>query len=53
MTIPDIKAQLSIVTVLDHYGIRMSRNRMVCCPFDNDKNPSVQVYPDPDTLFRS
>ncbi|MFC3196328.1 CHC2 zinc finger domain-containing protein [Parapedobacter deserti] len=51
MTIPDIKAQLSIVTVLEHYGIRMNRNRMVCCPFHDDKNPSMQVYPDTNTVF--
>lgn len=51
MTIPEIKEQLSIVTVLDHYGIRMNRNRMVCCPFHDDKNPSMQVYPDTNTVF--
>lgn len=24
---------------------------MVCCPFHDDKNPSMQVYPDTNTVF--
>lgn len=51
MTIPEIKAQLSIITVLEHYGIRPNKNKMVCCPFHNDKNPSMQVYPETNTVF--
>lgn len=51
MTIPDIKEQLSIVTVLEHYGIRINRNKMVCCPFHDDKNPSMQVYAETNTVF--
>jgi DNA primase len=51
MTIPDIKAQLSILSVLQHYGLQPNRNKMVCCPFHDDKNPSMQVYPDTNTVF--
>lgn len=51
MTIPEIKEQLSILTVLEHYGIKPNRNKMVCCPFHDDKHPSMQVYPDTNTVF--
>jgi len=51
MEIKDIKAQLSIITVLDHYGIRLNKNKMVCCPFHEDKNPSMQVYAETNTVF--
>jgi len=51
MEIAEIKAKLSILTVLEHYGIRMNRNKMVCCPFHNDKNPSMQVYAETNTVF--
>ena len=44
MTIPEIKQQLSIHQVLDHYGLQPNKNKMVNCPFHNDKTPSMQVY---------
>jgi DNA primase len=50
MEIRDIKEQLSIVTVLEHYGIKPNKNKMVCCPFHDDKNPSMQVYPGTNTV---
>lgn len=51
MEIKEIKEQLSILTVLEHYGIKPNRNKMVCCPFHDDKNPSMQVYADTNTVF--
>ena len=42
---------LKIHTVLEHYGIKKNRNKMVCCPFHDDKNPSMQVYADTNTVF--
>ncbi|HRN34359.1 MAG TPA: hypothetical protein PLC76_07705 [Saprospiraceae bacterium] len=39
MEIAEIIKSLSILTVLDHYGIKMNRNKMVCCPFHDDKKP--------------
>jgi len=51
MTIPEIKEQLSIITVLEHYGLKPNKNKMVCCPFHDDKHPSMQVYPDTNTVF--
>lgn len=51
MEIKEIKEQLSIITVLEHYSIRPNKNKMVCCPFHDDKNPSMQVYPETNTVF--
>lgn len=43
MEIAEIIKSLSILTVLDHYGIKMNRNKMVCCLFHEDKTPSMQL----------
>jgi DNA primase len=51
MEIEDILQSLSILTVLRHYGIHPNRNKMVCCPFHEDKNPSMQVYAETNTVF--
>jgi hypothetical protein len=44
MEIKEILQSLSIVSVLEHYGIKPNRNKMVCCPFHEEKTPSMQVY---------
>jgi len=51
MEIKEIKEQLSIITVLQHYGLKPNRNKMLCCPFHDDKNPSMQVYAETNTVF--
>ena len=45
MEIPDIKAKLTLSTVLQHYGLVTARNNLLCCPFHDDKTPSLQLYP--------
>lgn len=50
MEIAEIKQQLTILQVLDHYGIKVNKNKMVNCPFHDDKNPSMQVYPKTNTV---
>ena len=45
MEIQEIKQWLSILTVLNHYGLKPDRNHRLCCPFHDDKTPSFQVYP--------
>lgn len=50
MEIPDIKAQLTIDQVLDHYGLKADKNKMLHCPFHNDKTPSMQVYTETNTV---
>ena len=51
MEIPTIKQQLSILEVLRHYGVKPDRNKRIDCPFHDDKTPSMQVYPDTETVF--
>ena len=49
MTIQAIKAQLSILQVLAHYGL-VIKNGHVHCPFHDDKTPSMRVYPATNTV---
>ena len=49
MEIQKIKTKLSIVTVLNHYNIKPDKNNRVQCPFHDDKNPSMQIYPKTNT----
>jgi DNA primase len=50
MDIKEIKQRLSIQTVLAHYGLRAESNKL-CCPFHDDKTPSMQVYPTTNTVY--
>ena len=50
MEITDIKEQLTIETVLDNYGLKPNKNGMLCCPFHDDKTPSLQIYPKTNTF---
>ena len=50
MEIAEIKAQLTIGQVLDHYNLSADKNNMLHCPFHNDKTPSLQIYPQTDTF---
>ena len=45
MEIHEIKAQLSIYTVLQHYGLQPDKNNMLCCPFHADDTASMKIYP--------
>ena len=45
MTIQEIKENLTLVTVLNHYGLKPNRNNMVLCPFHEDTKPSLQINP--------
>ena len=49
MEIAQIKTQLSIETVLNHYNLSADRNQRLCCPWHNDKTPSLQIYPKTNT----
>jgi DNA primase catalytic core len=44
MEIPEIKQQLSLVQVLQHYGLKPDKHDRLHCPFHPDKTPSLQVY---------
>lgn len=45
MNIPEIKQNLSIDTVLKHYGFTPDKNQRLNCPWHKDKTPSLQIYP--------
>jgi len=49
MEIREIKERLTIAQVLDHYNLQANKNQMLCCPFHNDKTPSLQIYPQTNT----
>lgn len=49
MEIAQIKAQLPIQTVLNHYHLQPDRNNRLCCPWHNDKTPSLRIYPKTNT----
>jgi DNA primase len=50
MEIKEIKALLSIETVLGHYGLKPDKHDRLCCPFHPDKTPSLQIYPQTNTF---
>jgi len=51
MEIKDIKAHLSIITVLNHYGHQPDKNHRMHCPFHPDKTPSMQLYEKTNTVY--
>lgn len=38
-----IKDAVSTRQAAEYYGLKVNRNGMACCPFHNDKNPSMKV----------
>ena len=44
MEISDIKKQLNIIAVAEHYGHKPNRNHLIKCPFHEDDKPSLQLY---------
>ncbi len=51
MNIPEIKSRLSMQEVLQHYGLKPDKNRMLNCPFHPDKKPSMQYYDKSNTVY--
>jgi DNA primase len=50
MEIHEIKSRLSIETVLNHYHLQPSRHHLLKCPFHDDKDPSLKIYPETNTF---
>ncbi len=44
MEITEIKVQLTLAQVLQHYGLKPDKHLRLHCPFHDDKTPSLQVY---------
>ena len=38
-----IKAAISVKQSAEHYGLKVSRNGVACCPFHNDRHPSLKL----------
>ena len=38
-----VKQSVTTRQAAEHYGIRIGRNGMACCPFHDDKHPSMKV----------
>lgn len=39
-----IKDRLTMTDVLTHYGYKPNRAKFICCPFHNEKTPSMKIY---------
>lgn len=44
MEISEIKSRLTLSTVIKHYGLKADKQNRICCPFHEDKTPSMQLY---------
>ncbi len=44
MEIAEIKTQLTLAQVLQHYNLKPDKHHKLNCPFHEDKTPSFQVY---------
>lgn len=51
MTKEEIKQSLSMREVVERYGIRIDRKGFCCCPFHNEKTPSMKIYKDSSYCF--
>ena len=38
-----IKSAISVKQAAEHYGLKVNRNGMACCPFHNDRHPSLKL----------
>ena len=41
-----IKAAISVKQAAEHYGLKINRNGMACCPFHHDRHPSLKLNDD-------
>ena len=41
-----VKAAVTVRNAAEHYGLKVSHNGMTCCPFHNDRHPSLKLNED-------
>ena len=41
-----VKSMVTPRMAAEHFGLNVSRNGMVCCPFHDDQHPSMKLYED-------
>jgi DNA primase len=51
MELHEIKTRLSIATVLNRYNLKPDKHNKICCPFHEDKSPSLVIYPQTNTWY--
>ena len=51
MEIAEIKQHLTMPVVLQKYNLKPDKNHRLCCPFHEDKTPSMQVYYKTQTVY--
>lgn len=39
----EVKERVTAKQVAERYGLKVERNGMACCPFHNDKHPSMKI----------
>lgn len=44
MDIQEVKSRLTLATLIQYYGYKATKNNRICCPFHEDKTPSMQLY---------
>ncbi|MFZ1524149.1 MAG: CHC2 zinc finger domain-containing protein, partial [Saprospiraceae bacterium] len=49
MEITEIKTLLTLEQVLHYYHLKPDKNLRLCCPWHDDKTPSLQIYPSTNT----
>lgn len=50
MELTEIKTRLSIQKVLKQYDLQPDKHDMLLCPFHDDHNPSLKIYPETNTF---
>ncbi len=51
MEIQDTKTRLTMANVIHYYGLKADKQSRLCCPFHEDKTPSLQIYYKTQTAF--
>ena len=46
-----VKTTVAPRMAADHFGLSVNRNGMVCCPFHDDRHPSMKLYEDHSHCF--
>lgn len=39
----NVKAVVTVRQAAEHYGLKVGRGNMACCPFHNDHTPSMKI----------
>lgn len=41
-----VKAAVTVRQAAEHYGMKINRSGMICCPFHDDRHPSLKLNED-------